>query len=862
MPYSSYKNSAALQGTIVPNMAAPPGEAAGVVWLKNGENAEQTISNRPHKAIADNCDLLKERLDADIAVTQTAALAAFTGNSIDIDPTGGAAGDINFTGTVYLGTGYAVNQENRDTLFQLLDENYNEVMVDGAEVVVSAVGGGAVGGGFYNAGVVTLTLSDTIPTGNYRLRYSIGASLATLPDDALISADIRGVHEAAGESAKPSFIVCAPAGGYGDYIGADAVLDALTAVTTNATIFVKDGTYTINGNVSIGTGVRLVGEARRYSGNGTTLDISNGAVITMNDNSSLENIYAVLSGAVVGTEAITASGDRVSIRDCILDGISLNCSGNYGSFDNIEIVNPTAGLTSLYVSSSNFSTFNNFTISSTTVVVIAGTCSGLTFNSVSIDTTHTGISFNAATVEDSSFRSVSIVTTTSTVISIGTGVFKDTTFENCYFEGEVSLLTTDAVVRERAVTFRNCYFNNVGSAWYKTAAVKMLCHRGSGVAANFATGAMFEDCKIVDKYCTGTTSSGIPGALVADGAGFAVVELEGVSFRNLILDRSTITYNVEDGAWLKMTNCDGTGLTVRTASTAAMAEDVAITGSDGLIEFLEETRVSDVKVILEYEDRVYRPVVYVYNSHDHDEATEGEHCLPATVNGLHIAFDDGTARHVGNDTALGLEMAGNSVVRDFVWNAGNIWAFRNDAGGINLNNSIVLMHGDYNTLENCQIDCDCTVAGSTTHVIYVGSHSDYLDTHNIIRGGKVSMQFGACLDPVGTKYPLHGVYAKGAGTLVEGLSIFTNDTTAATFYPIYATGGFVRVANCFIHMGTCFAGTNAITWSGAVPIATGVAVGNICRASGGVVAPGIAGPPAGLAGNLTIIEATILYPTS
>ena len=66
-------------------MGAPPGEAAGTAWIKNGESAEQTKTNRPHQALALNCDLMRDALGDSTdtatfkAITQVATLTGLWG---------------------------------------------------------------------------------------------------------------------------------------------------------------------------------------------------------------------------------------------------------------------------------------------------------------------------------------------------------------------------------------------------------------------------------------------------------------------------------------------------------------------------------------------------------------------------------------------------------------------------------------------------------------------------------------------------------------------------------------------------------------------------------------------------------------
>lgn len=201
MAYGDYKTRTQLRGSITTISAASP-DGAPAAWIHNGESAEQSISNRPADAIAANCDELKARFDADLAIGEFSAFTESGGgtSSITIDPDNGGGSTVNFDGSLYLGTvgNWPSGQEGRDTLFELLDSDFNEVVVNNAKVVVSACSE-VIPGGFHTTGIVTLTLSDTIPNGNYRLGYGIGTTLATMPEAGLMKLDVRGLHEASGQ---------------------------------------------------------------------------------------------------------------------------------------------------------------------------------------------------------------------------------------------------------------------------------------------------------------------------------------------------------------------------------------------------------------------------------------------------------------------------------------------------------------------------------------------------------------------------------------------------------------------------------------------------------------------------------------
>lgn len=179
----------------------PPG--SGSRGLAPGEDALSVNFNRAAYALAENDEYLYGAITREIALPVIAPLATFSGASIDIDPSGGTGGDINYTGQLYLGeagwpgAGWTA-QERLDQLFQILDENYQEVSVDGVEVKVTGLSGGSLGGGFVST-LVTLNLNKTLPSGNYRIGYFEQTDMATAPPWLLSFAGIRGLEEVSGE---------------------------------------------------------------------------------------------------------------------------------------------------------------------------------------------------------------------------------------------------------------------------------------------------------------------------------------------------------------------------------------------------------------------------------------------------------------------------------------------------------------------------------------------------------------------------------------------------------------------------------------------------------------------------------------
>jgi hypothetical protein len=179
----------------------PPG--SGSRGLAPGEDGLSTNFNRAAFALAENDEYLYGKVTRDIAGPEVAAVNTFTGGTIIIDPSGGATGQINYTGTLYMGeSGWPgagfVAQERLDQIFSILDSDYNEVVVNGNEVKVTGVAGSSLGAGFVSV-AVTLTLNETLPSGDYRIGYYVGTTVEDLPAYALTFAGLRGLEELPGE---------------------------------------------------------------------------------------------------------------------------------------------------------------------------------------------------------------------------------------------------------------------------------------------------------------------------------------------------------------------------------------------------------------------------------------------------------------------------------------------------------------------------------------------------------------------------------------------------------------------------------------------------------------------------------------
>ncbi len=173
------------------------GPNQGTYFIAFGEDATSSFANRGLKAIAENTDILDNLLHRDIAITaRTADVTAASPVS-----------SIVLAGQVFVGEfGVANNQNQRDLLVSVLDNNDNEIITAGGVIVKALLihdgaSNNVVGTqttGFYSGPTVNLTAA--IPTGTtYRLYYGERANLATLPKDAFTSIKIRAAQEVSGE---------------------------------------------------------------------------------------------------------------------------------------------------------------------------------------------------------------------------------------------------------------------------------------------------------------------------------------------------------------------------------------------------------------------------------------------------------------------------------------------------------------------------------------------------------------------------------------------------------------------------------------------------------------------------------------
>ena len=146
--------------------------------------------NRAAQALAENCDYLDDLLRRDLAAPTIADFVA-GGSPVSLITLTGPGVYIGKSGTPNTTAGLA-------TLYQVVDQNDNEITNTGVECVVTAISDTV--GNEFSAGNVDLTITPAIPAGvAYRVYYGVRSNLAALPIDALTSIQIRGAEEVPAE---------------------------------------------------------------------------------------------------------------------------------------------------------------------------------------------------------------------------------------------------------------------------------------------------------------------------------------------------------------------------------------------------------------------------------------------------------------------------------------------------------------------------------------------------------------------------------------------------------------------------------------------------------------------------------------
>jgi hypothetical protein len=451
-------------------------------------------------------------------------------------------------------------------------------------------------------------------------------------------------------------------------------------------------------------------------------------------------------------------------------------------------------------------------------------------------------------------------------------------FENCAFYSDGTIVDTGSTVYDLDISFRNCYFYNVGAAWYRTPAARIKSTTpDNSVAFTPTGGVILENCFFSDTHCTGNTDPADPPGAPTTGVAFPVIEFEGVSGRNVSFQRALMSYNIEDSPWMRLTKCRINGVTLSASVSGSFTPFSYASYSDGIIEILGQSFITDLRYVNALRGEVHRSVVYVTNVDDYHSASDLDTDLPAVIDGLHIAFDDVDAwfefNPAGAMNGLLLTQAGNSIVRRFVVNQDCKVARQDVGSGIGYTFSLVIVRNSHNTLENFLIHANCVLQGSFGNLITVmssvGSPTSE-STHNTIQNGKIFIEWGAAIDPPTRFFPIQGIYVfDGSGCVIDNISfLIWGDIPAPYLISLNRAihvdlGYFTRVVNCHIDVyGDCDAGpTDLISFNTDVDQSC-TCIGNILRVRSGTAFPTIGGSPGADIGNLLLKTATPAQPSS
>ena len=678
MAYVDYKNAATLLDTCDAYTTDTPGKAADCRFVGQTEPGTSAVVNRANLALATNMDNLKLPLDTEIAIAQVAAFVlALPSNQIVVDMTGGAAGDINYTGELYLGNADYVGatQDDYDTLFQLLDSEYNEVMVDGVEVAVSSIAVGLpLGNGFYSLGPVTLGLSDTLPAGNYRLAYAREATLATLPEDALIRADIRGLHESAAESARRSVVVVAIDGTLGpaDYTGAAALETALTTLVAAGgacTIYVRPGTYTFTAAFNItATDISIIGDSQAAAG--VVLDFTGGAfdLTISGDRGSLTGVrLAFTAGNGLRWTGNVGRAVQVAIDDGELDITGSRFSGELLTVvaSGVSIALTLATCSEVDIRNSNFRAAHQsaLVIGHASKVSIS-VCHFICVDAICLDIQNM---LSYADFSGSEFEAGD-----GLALYAGHADLSYITFSTCRFLSKPALVTSTGVVdffvpvagaaSSQVVTFSSCVFTSTSAIAYQN-----LAFRFASISSLLDPyGIRLINCAFEDRSCAFHDGAGV---------GVAGVYLQGVHMENTFFDFGNNPVLNEDGPVMEAWDCYAQNCSIRIPAVIPTSAALGVV-SDAAVELYRGCEFHNLKLRAGYGDW-NRPLVLI----EGDTGTPNPLLSTPThrtslVDGLEVDNHDygAVTYHWSNvaGTALVAAVSMGGLLRRFNWSANNV----------------------------------------------------------------------------------------------------------------------------------------------------------------------------------------------
>lgn len=595
----THVSKATLVGTNVNGLDGSDSPAGGVGsrFMSFVEPGTAERFNRAFSALSDNGDEHETELTRELAVPVVGVLTlaspsgSFTiGSGGDIDITSGAP---NYQ-DLYMGRStWADNQENRDHLFEILDSDYNEAIVDTVEAKAVSFTGAAVGDQFVDvtSGTVTVTLNVTLPAGSYRIGFFADSMISTLEEDAFVSVSIRGLNEAPSESAFKGAYICAidTTDGPADFVGANAVQNALAALGDDTALFLRPGEYTLaetgGGTLDINQANVTIQGSSSDPTNGVRLIIDTGSAhnfLITGDNVSFRNLHIKANTAGTG-QFINVAADFCSFKDCGIEDIYLLSSNDYGIFDQVRMSAANSSLLSLSgdywsISSSMFSVSG--TIAQSYIVRVAGSNAAFSACRFVAGTASLQWALEIPSGKGLHFSSCHFETTYNSAFIYGQTSITDyleATFTGCTFVnapsnafgnsyGPIMPKTVD-VAQAARLLFVDCAVSttNISTNYYQGPFVQLLARSSVGLADELTQldgSIVLENVRFYDVACKGVLTETNPDATTTGSSATDVLLLRGVSGSSIVFNRDAVEYDIQDSSWISLQDSNITSLRV------------------------------------------------------------------------------------------------------------------------------------------------------------------------------------------------------------------------------------------------------------------------------------------------------------
>ena len=490
----------------------------GVYFIADGsdEAANAYNLNRPARAMGESVDLLDDTVHRSIAQKTTSFFGSVGDATIDLD---GSVDNI-YTGVVL---------DFVEKYFQVSDGDGKPIFVNGRliSVVSSSV---AIGSGFSSANPLTLTFSDTIPTGiNYYIYYTVRRYLGSLEEDTFATKSANVALNTTGYQYDNDVVTVSDGGTLsgltkleqGDYDGQDITL-LLSGSSYRGLLSLRAGDYLISGvqNWTFRTRVQSdrLGTTPTISvaaGRGTdvllTADVAFKDVFLGTDSTANYHFIAQASfsydglniNAGVASGALELAGSQFYHRHSLKN---LNVSGNISMLgvvpasllltgrsttrieDSLITVEPSSStgfIAYLYIDA-----FDGIAHVSGTEIgngfLGAVTADGLRINNCTYSGNGEG---NAITFENCSIRNIGTSSTGWALNVIdSTGVH----FKNCHFFSERGQCIR---IENSGVTFEDCTFESGTDTGLTNA--QLICGEGYVSGANQENSLRFINCRAI-----------------------------------------------------------------------------------------------------------------------------------------------------------------------------------------------------------------------------------------------------------------------------------------------------------------------------------------------------------------------------